>query len=143
MKILKKSLTVGLVVLALASHPASASFGFFSSGKPSSLPLEAMESPLGRPVSNRAFETGNRLYVVGDLQNPRGRHISSAAHVDVQLLGRDDQILAEKRVGIAPFHPRVSWARTGHHPYVASFPIGMAHQATKVRVKYHLSPHDA
>jgi hypothetical protein len=104
----------------------------------SPLPLETVDKTQGHIESTRAFETKDTLYVVGTLHRPIGRHLPKTAHVDVELIGANGRILAEKQDDISPQHPRLSGARGGKYSYVVSFPIATARQAAKIRVSYHL-----
>ena len=126
---------LGAVVAALSL--AGCATTFVSTG-PSPLPLEIADGTHGHIESTRAFETRGALYVAGTMHKPPGHHIPKAAHVDIQLIGPDGRILAEKQDDISPQHPRLSGARTGKYSYVASFPLETARQAKKVRVSYHL-----
>ena len=142
MKNIYRSLFASLAAFALMSLSACASFKSFTNN-PSPLPLEAIDGTHGAIASTRAFETDDRLYVTGHMKKPRGSHISTPAHVDIQLIGKNGGILAEKQHDIEPVHPRTFRARTGRYSYVASFPLEQARQASKVRVSYHLESHGA
>ena len=131
-----------LAAFALMSLSACASSDFFTNN-PSPLPLEAIDGTHGDIASTRAFETDDRLYVTGHMKKPRGRHIPTSAHVDVQLIGENGHVLAEKQHDIEPVHPRTFRAQTGRYSYVASFPLEQARQASKIRVSYHLESHGA
>lgn len=104
----------------------------------SPLPLETVDTTHGHIESTRAFETRDALYVAGSMHKPLGHHLPATAHVDVQLIGRDGRVLAEKQDDITPQHPRLSGARGGKHSYVVSFPLATAREAKKIRVSYHL-----
>jgi hypothetical protein len=63
-------------------------------------------------------------------------------HVDIQLIGADGRLIAEKTDYLrSPQHPRIDSGRHGHQSYVASFPLSEARQAVKIRVVYHAGQH--
>jgi hypothetical protein len=105
----------------------------------SPLPLETVDTTHGHIESTRAFETKDALYVAGTMHKPPGHHIPKTAHVDVELIGTNGRVLAEKKDAISPQHPRLSGGRGGKYSYVVSFPLATARQAAKIRVSYHLA----
>lgn len=133
-------LTISLAALVLMTLSACASVDLFAN-RPSSLALETIDATHGSIASTRAFESRERLYVTGHMKKSMGKHIPVSAHVDVQLIGKDGRILAEEQDDIEPVHPRNVKAQSGRYSYVASFPLELAQQASKVRVSYHLDPH--
>jgi hypothetical protein len=104
----------------------------------SPLPIEAIHSGTGQVVSFRAFETIDRLYVAG---TTRGRFLNPYAHVDIQLIGNNGQIIEQEQDDIDLAHPRTARGRHGLRPYVASFPLSEARKATRIRVTYHNESH--
>lgn len=105
----------------------------------SPLPIESVPSGSGSITSSRAHETPDRLYVAGQA-NPH--QTMRPAHVDIQLIGADGRVLAEKTDDLnSPRHPRGTQARSGRRSYVASFPANEARQAVKIRVTYHSEIH--
>ncbi len=140
MKFTYRSITPALAAVAILSLPAC-STPHLVNNKPSLLPIETNAGTRGGISNIRAYETYGRLYVTGHLQNPRGSHIATSAHVDVVLVGRNDQVLAERRDNIEPVHPMASRARTGYIPFSAGFPLDQARQAKMIRVSYELKAH--
>lgn len=104
----------------------------------SPLPLETIDTTHGHIETTRAFETKDALYVTGTMHKPPGHHLPKAAHVDVELIGANGRVLAEKQDNISPKHPRLSGSQGRKHSYVVSFPLETARQAVKIRVRYHL-----
>ncbi len=104
----------------------------------STLPLEATHSGSGKVASIRAFETSDRLYVAGSaIRNRLGR----SGHVDIQLIGPDGSLIVEKRDAIHSVHSAPGGGRRYDDTYVASFPLGDARKAAKIRVVYHPGNH--
>jgi hypothetical protein len=104
----------------------------------SPLPIEAIHSGTGQVTSFRAFETADRLYVAG---TTKGRFLNPFAHVDIQLIGSNGQIIAQERDDIDLAHPRTAQGRHGLRSYVASFLLSEARQASRIRVTYHNGSH--
>lgn len=104
----------------------------------SSLPIQAIHSGTGQVMSFRAFETADRLYVAGAT---KGRFLNPSAHVDIQLIGNNGQIIAQEQDDIDLAHPRTTRGRHGPQSYVASFPLSEARQASRIRVTYHNESH--
>lgn len=128
----------GLAVTALAALPACASSSWTRQAN-SGLPIEAVHSPSGVIMSFQAHETSDRLYVAG---RAKPHQLLQPMHVDIQLIGADGRLLAEKTDSLdGPRHPRTGSGRHGHRSYVASFPLSEARQAVKIRVVYHAGPH--
>jgi hypothetical protein len=131
-------LSIGIAVMMLVSLPACASSSWLKQAH-TSLPIETVHSGTGAVMSFRAHETSDRLYVA-DLAKPH--QLMKPMHVDVQLIGAGGRIIAEKSDDLdSPWHPRSSSGRHRHHSYVASFPLGQARQAEKIRVVYHEGDH--
>jgi hypothetical protein len=104
----------------------------------SGLPIEAVHSGSGAILTFRAHETSDRLYVAG---RARRHQLTRPMHVDIQLIGADGRLIAEKTdYPGPPQHPRIGSGRHGQS-YVASFPLGEARQAVKIRVVYHAGQH--
>lgn len=131
---------IACVLTALGAATASASPPSIFKMSASVLPIETIDSTGGK-VDVHAYETSGRLYVSGHLQKSFGRHIPHAAHVDVQLVDKTGRVISEKNDDIAPSHPITGGGRTGQIPYVASFPLKEARQATKIIVRYDLNIH--
>ena len=127
--------------VALAAFPACAALKSVFKTADSPLPVERVHSPSGRIASVRAFESRDKLYVAGSMQRTTGYAIHYAAHVDIELIGRDGQVVAEKEDDIDAVSPRQERARQARYSYVASFPLSEAHQAVKIRVAYHSAKH--
>lgn len=104
----------------------------------SPLPIEAIHSGTGRVMSFRAFETTDRLFVAG---TTKGRFLNPSAHVDIQLIGRNGQIIGQEEDDIDLAHPQTTRGRHGRQRYVASFPLSEARQAARIRVTYHSESH--
>ena len=104
----------------------------------SPLPIEAIHSGAGQVMSFRAFETADRLYVAGAT---KGRFLNPFAHVDIQLIGNNGQIIAQQRDDIDLAHPRTAQGRHGLRSYVASFLLSEARRASRIRVTYHNESH--
>lgn len=129
---------LGSITILISSLAACASSGGWLKQKNSALPLEAAPANSGEVVSFRAFETDERLYVAGSAKPFRFR---TGTHVDVQLLDRQGQVIAERRDDIVPAHPRTAHGRGGRYSYVASFPLDVARNAAKVRIVCHAEHH--
>jgi hypothetical protein len=100
----------------------------------SPLPIQAAGD-----ISNpQAFETSKRLIVAGSV-NPAFR--TPAAHVDVQLVGRSGQILAEEIDRLTWSHPRTAGGRHGNYRFTGGFPLDVARQAARIIVTFKSSPH--
>lgn len=137
-KKIPNSLQIGFAVLVIASLSACASNSWTKQAD-SGLPIEAIHSGSGAIVSFRAHETSDRLYVAG---SAKPHQLMRPTHVDIQLVGSDGRVLAEKTDDLdSPMHPRTARGRNGSQSYVASFPLSEARQAAKIRVIYHGSAH--
>lgn len=108
----------------------------------STLPVETTGSTGGAISAVRVYETSDRLYVSGGIRKSFGRHIPSAAHVDVQLIDRAGRVIAERQDDIEPVHPKISGGMTGRSSYVAGFPADEARRAAKIVVRYHMDGHN-
>ncbi len=129
-------------VTGLAAITACSSIGLTSRTQEYPLPITVAHARSGSVASARAFETSDRLYVSGHVQHFLGYHLPVSAHVDVQLVGKDGQVLAEKQEDIdLTAHPRTAAGSTRRAGYVASFPIDQAREAAGIRVTYHLESH--
>jgi len=141
MKIPKPIYTCLLFVAASGAMTTLSAFptldSFFKQAD-SPLPVITAQGNTGKVSSSHAFETSDRLYVTGSV---RPFFLSPFTHVDVQFIGRNGQILAEKKDGIVPAHPRTARSRNGSYSYVGSFPLGLAHQAAGVRAVYRNNAH--
>ena len=133
-----KMMAAGLAIFTFASCATSG--GLFKTAK-SSLPLETVDTTRGHIETTNAFETNDTLYVAGRMHRPIGHHVPATAHVDVRLIDRHGQVLAEKQDDIKVHHPRLSTGRGGKYSYVVSFPLAQARQAAKIQVSYHLVNH--
>jgi hypothetical protein len=132
------SLKIGCAVAAIASLSACASSSWTKQAD-STLPIEAIHSGSGAIMSFRAHETSDRLYVAG---SAKPHQLIRPTHVDIQLVGSDGRVLAEKTDDLdSPTHPRTARGRSGSQSYVASFPLSEARQAAKIRVIYHGDAH--
>ena len=138
---IKIPLSIAATAVAMMALSACASFDTLFRQTESRLPIESFDLPAGQIASAQAFETSEALYVAGTMRKSSGSPIPIAAHIDIQLIGRDGQVLAEKQDDLGPAHPRVTGARSRRYPYAASFPLDVAKQAVKIRVSYHLSQH--
>ena len=127
---------VGVVVIASLSACASTTW---TKQADSTVPIEAIHSGSGSIMSFRAFETSDRLYVAGSANT---HPPMQPTHIDIQLVGLDGRILAERTDDLDS--PRNRWSGGGRHDrqsYVASFPLSEARKAAKIRVTYHASAH--
>lgn len=123
-----------LLAAAVAAFSACASRQAYSNQAGSSLPLETSSSSSGKVASIQAYERADRLYVAGmATQHP----LSGRAHVDIQLIGTNGAVIAEKRDEIYSPHSASGGGKRYRDSYIASFPLAMAHRAQKVRVIYH------
>lgn len=134
-------LSLKLAALALTGAAALAGCAT-SSPSPqktvSSLPVETRSTAPGSVISSRAYQSGGKLYVSG---SARKHPLSSGGHVDVQLIGADGEVIAEKQDDINPQHPRSGGGRRHSSAYVASFPLSVAGDAAKIRVIFHDGSH--
>lgn len=105
------------------------------------LRVETVGSPHGGVGAPRTFVSGSKLYVSGSMKRHIGHALPGAAHVDIQLIGSDGRVIAEKQDEINPVHPRHDRRHMGRYAYVVSFPVELARQAVAVRVSYHPSSH--
>lgn len=130
------------VVTGLAAITACSSIGLTSRTQEYPLPITVAHARSGSVASARAFETPDRLYVSGHVQHFLGYHLPVTAHVDVQLVGKDGQVLAEKQDDIdLTAHPRTTAGSSRRASFVVSFPIEQAREAVGIRVTYHLDSH--
>jgi len=130
-----KALTIAA---AIATLSACASFDSFFAQKSSPLPIEAIHGNTGSVVSANAYETSDRLYVSGSAK----KHLLKAGgHVDIQLIGPNGNVIAEKKDSINPMHPRPGGGKRSSDSYVASFPLTEAREAAKIRVTFHSGSH--
>lgn len=130
-----------LAPAVLAGFPACAALNSLFKTADSPLPVESVHSPSGQIASVRAFESSDKLYVAGSTQRTTGYAIHYATHVDIELIGRDGRVLAEKEDDIDAVSPRQERTRQARYSYVASFPLSEARQAAKIRVAYHSAKH--
>jgi hypothetical protein len=127
----RAGLPLALVAAAFATTAAQASF------------LKAADSPLpirtwGAVSSPRAFETSSRLVVTGAVR-PALR--TPSAHVDVQIVGRSGQVLAEKVDALEWSHPRTAGGRHGDYRFTEGFPLDVARQAAGIVVSFKTGTH--
>jgi len=127
-----------LVAVSITALTACASLDTLFKQSDSPLPIEVRHSGNGRIMSFRAFETPDRLYVSGSANK---NHLSSIGHIDVQLIGANEQVISEKRDKIEAIRPRPGGGKLSTDSYVASFPLSEARQAVKIRVIYHSGSH--
>jgi hypothetical protein len=139
--IIRRSGKLLVPVIALAAVSACASFKSFFKQADSPLSIETIHAPSGQIASVRAFESSDKLYVAGSMRRAFGYAIHYAAHVDIQLIGQEGQIIAEKQDDIDAVSPREERGRSRHYSYVASFPLTEARHAAKIRVSYHAATH--
>jgi hypothetical protein len=136
---LLKHVKMGLFVSVLTLLPACVSSSWVRQTA-SGLPIEAVHSESGAIMSFRAHETPDRLYVFG---RAKTHQLKRPMHVDVQLIGPNGGVVAQRTDGLdTPHHPRSSPGRHEKELYVASFPLSEARQAVKIRVVYRESAHD-
>lgn len=102
-----------------------------------SLPVETSTSIASARVSTR----GDVSYVTGSAKPGPAHPITHSSHVDVQLIGPDGNVLAEREDRIEASHPRTVQGRNGRYAYTVSFPASLAQQARKVIVVYHTAAH--
>lgn len=124
-------------LLIAATLPACASLRGHFKQVDSPLPIETVHASAGQIANARAFESSDKLYVTGSMQRGYGYALHYAGHVDVQLVDPDGRVVAEKLDDIessGAIHERMSGMR---YRYVASFPLGVARQAAKIRMTYH------
>lgn len=134
-----KILAIGFGLAALA---ACAVVGIPSRTKDSPLPITLTHASSGIVATARAFETSDRLYVSGQAQHFRGYHLPGSAHIDVQLVGKGGQVLAEEDDDIdLPTSSQTFAGNSRRANYVASFPLEQARQAVGIHVTYHLESH--
>jgi len=127
------------ITTGLATITACSSIGISTRKQNSPLPIVLTHAISGVVATARAWETSDRLYVSGQVQHFHGYHLPVTAHVDIQLIGKDSRVLAEKRDKIVlTAHPRTTAGRNRRVSYVASFPIDLARQSSGIRVTYHL-----
>jgi hypothetical protein len=133
---------IATIIVGLAAITACSSIGISSRTQDSPLPITVTHANSGSVASARAFETSDRLYVSGQVQHFRGYHLSASAHVDIQLIGKDGRVLAEKQDDIdLTAHPQTVAGSSRRASYVASFPMEQARQASTIRVTYHMESH--
>jgi hypothetical protein len=133
---------VTAVVASLAAITGCASTDGFFRQADSPLPIEISDATGGKFASTRAFETSDRLYVAGSMRRSIGHQPPVAAHVDIKLLDKNGNVLAEKQDDIDSLgHPRTAQGKSRTSSYVASFPLDLARQASSIRVSYHLEQH--
>lgn len=133
------------IVCALAAplvFAACTTAGPFRRTTASTLPVETTGSTGGAISAVHVHETSDRLYVSGSIRKSFGRHIPSAAHVDVQLIDHTGRVIAERQDDIDPVHPKISGGMAGRSSFVAGFPADEARQAAKIVVSYHLDGHN-
>ncbi len=136
--------TTTAIVAALASFTGCASIDGFLRKADSPLPIETLDATGGKIASTRAFETSDRLYVAGSMRRSIGHRPPVGAHVDIQLLDKNGNVLAEKQDEInSHVHPRAAGGLNHRlkSSYVASFPLDLARQAASIRVSYHPKSH--
>jgi hypothetical protein len=121
-------LVTSLGLLALPSCATSDS---------SSLPVR-VGSGQAALSSLRTHDQNGRVTVAGSARPVPG---TSGNHVDIELLGADGRVVAQKTERIATGHPRGSRARHGSDSFVASFPAETSRQAASVRVSFHGGAH--
>jgi hypothetical protein len=130
------------IATGLASLVGCSSINIPSRTQNSSLPITVTHAISGTIASARTYETSDRLYVSGQVRHFRGYHLPLSAHVDIQLIGKDNRILAEKQDQIdLTAHARTNAWRNQRVSYVASFPVDLARRASAIHVTYHLETH--
>ena len=118
------------------------SIGDFTRTQQSPLQITVTHAKSGIVASAQAIETSERLYVSGQVQHFAGYNLPVTAHVDIQLLGKNSRILAEKHDDIElTRHPRTTALQGLRDGFVASFPIEQSRQAVGIHVIYHLESH--
>jgi len=136
---MKKNIRIVYVLTASALLTLTSACSTSSDlGKSSSaLPVESSSSI----ASARVAQKGGTVYVTGAAKPIQNRPQTLAAHVDVELIGRQGQVIASARDSITASHPRTVQGHLGRYPYTVSFPITQVEQAGKVVVTYHSSAH--
>jgi hypothetical protein len=129
-------LTAGLVALT-----ACTSFDGPSQTRESSIPIQTRGASGGSIAGERAYETDDKLFVAGRLDQTLGQDIPAPAHVDVLLIAADGTVVAEERDDIDSSHPRLSRGRNGQIPFVGSFPLGVSREAESIRITYDPKSH--
>lgn len=130
------------LIAALAILPACASISSNFRQSDSTLPIQVTDSTGGLIASTRAFETSDRLYVAGNMHRSIWRKITASAHVDVELISGNGQVIASKQDDIdEKTRSRYVQRWNRRYAYVASFPLEIARSAVSIRVTYDLNPH--
>ena len=130
------------IASGLAAITACSLIGISARTQDSPLPIAVAHARSGTIANAGAFETSDRLFVSGHVQHFPGYHLPVTAHVDIQLIGTDGQVLADKQDDIDfTAHPRTTAGHSRRASYVASFPIEQARQAVGIRVTCHLESH--
>ena len=91
--------------------------------------------------SVRAYESDDKLFVAGFMRRTTSYNVQYAGHADIQLIGENGKVLAEKQDHIEAVSLRQEQAQTGRYSYKASFPLNEARQAVAIRVTYHAGTH--
>jgi hypothetical protein len=130
--------TLRLTTLATAAAILAACAASQTATGKSPLPIEVVQSGSGHVLCFQARESGDRLYVTG---RAKGHHIK--AHVDVLILDANGKVLAERHDKIGAHQPLPGGGSRAHDTYVASFTLGEARNARKIRVIFHNDPHIA
>lgn len=128
--------TLRLTTLAAAAAIFAACSTPHAATGTSPLPIEVVQSGSGHVLSFQARESADRLYVTG---RAKGHHTKT--HVDVLLVGPDGKVLAERHDKIGAHQPLPGGGSRPHDTYVASFTLGEARNAKKIRVILHTDPH--
>ncbi len=105
----------------------------------SGLAIESQGSTASEFRGFRAVESRDKLYVTGSIRKRPGHTLLS--HVDVQLVDAQGRVIAEVRESISYRHPSTGNGKSGRSPFVASFPLAEARQASKIIVTYHSARH--
>lgn len=139
LKKLFKLLFISTVAVSASAFTGCSSPDTWFKQADSPLPIEVQHRGHGKVLSFRAHETSDRLYVSGTAKNYDS---STITHLDIQLLGADGHVLAEKQDDLDGVpQPRISRNQSGRVSYVASFPLSEARQAVKIRVIYDSEKH--
>lgn len=124
-------------VFALFTNNASAWTVFPHASSP--LVIESLGATASELGGFRAVESKDKLYVTGSIRKRPGNTILS--HVDVQLVDARGRVISEVRERISYRHPSTGNGKIGRSPFVASFPLAEARQASKIIVTYHSASH--
>jgi hypothetical protein len=130
-----------LVAIALAALTACTSSDGLSRTRAASLPIQTVGASGGRIAGEHAYETDDKFFVTGRLDQTLGQDIPAPAHMDVLLIRADGTVVAAGRDDIDSSHPRLSRGRSGQIPFVVSFPLATSREADSIRISYDPYPH--